>query len=201
MTLARSSSVKEQLFDNILVTNTPTEHIDYPFTLTVDYLGDVSNVEILPSSVNPRAKANLKLTSPDGSVSEYAMIFDLNRYVATIDTPDLGKYHIEIIYTYGNHSFTSDTYFTMSYSEEYNSFAAYDIVNIYDFMRGVGQISSDGRLNLENNKNEVDTYEVSFSMPLLIFAAVLFVADVVIRKFRLKDIKGLFASNKKGGAK
>ena len=196
-----SSSVKEQLFDNILVTNTPTEHIDYPFTLTVDYLGDVSNVEILPSSVNPRAKANLKLTSPDGSVSEYAMIFDLNRYVATIDTPDLGKYHIEIIYTYGNHSFTSDTYFTMSYSEEYNSFAAYDIVNIYDFMRGVGQISSDGRLNLENNKNEVDTYEVSFSMPLLIFAAVLFVADVIIRKFRLKDIKGLFASNKKGGAK
>lgn len=196
-----SSSVKEQLFDNILVTNTPTEHIDYPFTLTVDYLGDVSNVEILPSSVNPRAKANLKLTSPDGSVSEYAMIFDLNRYVETIDTPDLGKYHIEIIYTYGNHSFTSDTYFTMSYSEEYNSFAAYDIVNIYDFMRGVGQISSDGRLNLENNKNEVDTYEVSFSMPLLIFAAVLFVADVIIRKFRLKDIKGLFASNKKGGAK
>ena len=196
-----SSSATERLFANILVTNTPAEQVDYPFTLTVDYLGDVSNIEIIPSSVNPRAKASLKLIAPDGTLTEHAMIFDLNRYIATIDTPDLGKYHIEITYTYGNHSFTSNTYFTLSYSDEYDAFAAYDIVNIYDFMRGVGQISEDGRLNLENNKNEVDTYEVSFSIPLLILAAVLFVVDVVVRKFKIKDIKGLFAGKKKGGAK
>ncbi len=196
-----SNSAKEQLFNNILVTNTPTEHVNYPFTITMDYMGDASNIEIIPSSVNPRAKATLTLISPDGSISEHPMVFDLNRYYATVDTPDLGKYNIEITYTYGNHSFTSDTYFTLAYSEEYNSFATYDIVNIYDFMRGVGQISADGRLDLENDKNNVDTYEVSFSIPLLIVVAVLFVIDVVVRKFRIKDIKGLFTRSKKGVAK
>lgn len=196
-----SDTVKEQLFGNILVTNTPTEHINYPFTITVDYKGDASNIEIIPSSVNPKAKASIKITCPDGSVTEQSMIFDLNRYFAAFDTVDVGKYHIEITYTYGNHSFTSDTYFTIAYSEEYDSFTAYDIVNIYDFMRGVGQISEDGRINLENDKSEIDTYEVSFSIPLLILAVVLFVVDVVVRKFKLKDIKGLFTKTKKGAIK
>ena len=143
----------------------------------------------------------LKLTSPDGSVVEQQMIFDLNRYYANVKTEDLGKYHIEITYTYGNHSFTSDTYFTCSYGEEYDSFAAYDIVNIYDFMRGVGQISEDGRLDLSNDKSEIDTYELSFRLPLLIVAVALFVIDVIVRKFRWKDIQGLFAKTKKEGAK
>ncbi len=196
-----SSTAKEQLFRNILVTNTPTEHVNYPFTITVNYEGEVSDIEIIPSSVNPRAKASIRLTSPDGSVSEQSMIFDLNRYYATLKTEDLGKYHIEVTYTYGNHSFTSDTYFTVSYSEEYDAFTAYDIVNIYDFMRGVGQISDDGNINLENDRSEIDTYEVSFSIPLLILAAILFVVDVVVRKFKLKDIKGLFTKTKKGATK
>ena len=196
-----TNSVKEVLFGNILVTNTPYEHVNYPFNITVDYKGDSSNIEIIPSSVNPKAKASIKLTLPDGTVSEEQMVFDLNRYYAIIDTPVVGKYHIEITYTYGNHSFTSDTYFTLAFSEEYNAFAAYDIVSIYDFMRGVGQISEDGKLNLENDKSEIDTYEISFSIPLLILAAVLFVVDVVVRKFKLKDIKGLFAKSKKGEAK
>ena len=195
-----SNAVKEQLFDNILVTNTPTEYVNYPFNITVDYMGDTSGIEIIPSSVNPRAKATVKVTLPDGSVVEEAMIFNLNRYYTEVSTPDLGKYHVEITYTYGTHSFTSSTYFTIAYSEEYNAFAAYDIVSIYDFMRGVGQISSDGNLDLENDKSEVDTYEVSFRIPLLIVAAVLFVVDVVVRKFKIKDIKGLFVK-KKGEAK
>ena len=87
----------------------------------------------------------------------------------------------------------------MPYNAEYNAFAAYDIVNVYDFMSGVGQVSTDGRLNLENDKSAVDTYELSFSLPLLILAVVLFVADVIIRKFKWKDILGLFRKNAKEG--
>ncbi|MBQ8414364.1 MAG: VWA domain-containing protein [Clostridia bacterium] len=195
-----SDSVKRSLFDNILSTNTPKEYINYPFNVFVDYKGDASSIEIIPSSVNPKAKASIKLTGPDGSVQEGEMKFDLNRYFASFATPEEGRYHVEITYTYGNHSFTSDTYFTLPYSEEYNSFVAYDIVNIYDFMRGVGQISRDGKINLENDKNQVDTYELSFRIPLLIAVAVLFVVDVVVRKFKWKDIKGLFAKKKKEGA-
>ena len=196
-----NDEVKNKLFGNILITNTPPEFIDYPFTMNVDYRGDASEIEIIPSSVNPRAKASIKLISPDGSVVEKAMIFDLNRYYADVDTPEIGKYSIEITYTYGNHSFTSNTYFTLPYSSEYDSFAAYDIVNLYDFMRGVGPVHRDGNINLENNKNEVDTYELSFRVPLLILAVALFVVDVIVRKFKWKDIKGLFTKRKKGGSK
>ena len=192
-----SDSTKTLLFNNILTTNTPTEYINYPFNITVDYRGDSSGIEIIPSSVNPKAKASIKLTAPDGSVVEGEMRFDLNRYYADFDTPIEGRYHVEITYTYGNHSFTSDTYFTLPYSEEYDSFIAYDIVNIYDFMRGVGQVSRDGNINLENDKNEIATYERDFKIPLLIAAAVLFVVDVIVRKFKWKDIQGLFAKKSK----
>ena len=196
-----SNGLKSELFTNILVTNTPKEFVDYPFTLSVDYLGDASDIEIIPSAVNPRAKAHIKITSPTGEVIEKDMTFDLNRYFASVSTSEMGKYRIEITYTYGTHSFTSDTYFTLSYSDEYNAFAAYDIVNIYDFMRGVGRVSEDGNIDLSNRKGEIDTYELSFRAPLLILCAVLFVFDVIIRKFKWKDIKGLFTKTKKEGAK
>ena len=196
-----SQDVKEQFFYNVLVTNTPAEYVYYPFNISIDYQGDASIIEIIPSSVNPRAKANIVLTLPNGSVVERDMTFDLNRYFATVPTESAGKYHIEITYTYGNHSFTSNTYFTCNYSEEYDAFAAYDIVNVHDFMRGAGRIAENGNIDLSNNKNEVDTYELSFRVPLLIAATVLFVLDVIVRKFKWKDIKGLFTKTKKEGAK
>ncbi len=188
---------KTRLFTNILVTNTPPEYMDYPFNISVDFSGDSAKIEIIPSSVNPKAKASIALTLPDGSVVEREMTFMLNRYSAELDTPLFGKYSIDVTYTYGNHSFTSSTYFTTPYSKEYDAFAAYDIVNIYDFMRGVGQISEDGKLDLTNDKSMVDTYELSFRIPLLILAAVLFVIDVVVRKFKWVDIKGLFAKKQR----
>jgi Mg-chelatase subunit ChlD len=192
-----TDSTKAKFFNNVLITNTPGEYINYPFNITVDFRGDASGIEIIPSSVNPKAKASIRLTTPDGDVTEGEMKFDLNRYYADFATPSSGRYHVEITYTYGNHSFTSDTYFTLPYSEEYDAFIAYDIVNIYDFMRGVGQISRDGNINLENNKNEVATYERDFRIPLLILAAALFVVDVVVRKFKWKDIQSLFARKSK----
>ena len=121
------------------------------------------------------------------------MDFSLNRYVATVPTEELGKYQLEIFYSYGKQTFYSSTFFTRNYAEEYDSFAAYDIVDIYGFMRGVGRVVTDGSLSLESNKNELDRYEVSFRAPLFIAAILLFVVDVIIRKFTLKDIKGLFA--------
>ena len=185
--------VKSLLFGNMLVSNTPAEWVDYPFDINIEYSGDQSRIEIIPSSVNPRAKATLTLVSPDGKIVKEAMAFNLNRYFIDIPTAQMGKYYIDITYTYGNHSFSSSSYFTRSYADEYDSFAAYDIVEIYDFLRGSGRIFKDGNIDLTNNKNEIDTYEMSFRVPLLIAAVVLFVVDVVIRKFKWNDLLGLFA--------
>ena len=189
--------VRRDFFVNVLVTNTPAEHVDYPFTMTVDVNGSESTLSITPSSLNPRATASVRIVCPDGSVIEKKLAFDLNKYYTVFDSSEMGRYHVEITYTYGTHSFTSSTYYTVPYGEEYNAFAAYDIVKIYDFMRGIGQISTDGKLNLQNDKSKIDTYEMSFRAPLMILAVVLFVCDVVIRKFKWKDIVGLFRKTEK----
>ncbi len=196
-----SDGLKADFFGNILVTNTPAEHVDYPFTMTIEEKGKISSLSITPSSLNPRATASVAITRPDGTVVRENMVFDLNRYYTTFDASDVGRYTIEITYTYGYHSFPSKTYYTVSYGEEYDAFAPYDIVKIYDFMRGVGQISTNGELNLQNDKSQIDTYELSFRVPLLILAVVLFVCDVVIRKFKWKDILSLFKKSTKEGAK
>ena len=188
--------LRSTLFGNMLITNTPDEHVDYPFTMTVDSNGGDSALSITPSSINPRATASVRITTPLGRVIEEKMVFDLNKYSVSFDSSVSGRYHIQITYTYGNHSFTSSTYYTVPYGAEYDAFAAYDIVKVYDFMRGVGRISTDGELNMENDKSKIDTYELSFRAPLLILAVVLFVADVIVRKFKWGDIVSLFRKKK-----
>ena len=42
----------------------------------------------------------------------------------------------------------------------------------------------DGNVDLSIDRTEVDTYELSFELPLLILAVALFVFDVFIRKFK-----------------
>ena len=197
-----SDEIKAKFFGNVLSTNTPAERIDYPYELTFEHLGSSSTVEISPTYLNPRAKAKIKITTPEGEVTERQLVFDLNKYYTAFDTPTTGRYHIEITYTYGNHTFVSNTYYNVPYGPEYDSFAVYDVASIHDFMRGLGQISTDGVLNLENDKADVATYEMNFRVPLLILAVSLFVIDVFVRKFKWKDIKGFFSKKaKKKGAK
>ena len=183
-----SNSVKNKLFENILISNTPSERIDYPYVVNFEYGGSYSTIEMLPSYLNPRAKARIKVTSPSGKIYEEELLFNLNRYFTSFETSELGRYHIEItyIYTYGNYSFDSDLYFNVPYYNEYNAFAAYDPGNIHDFLLGAGGIYTDGNVDLENDKTEVATYEISFRLPLLILAVSLFVFDVFIRKFKWK---------------
>ncbi len=190
-------SLKGRFFKNLLETNTPRERQDYPFELRLEHFGDRSTVEISPTYLNPRAKAKVKITAPDGSVTEQQPVFDLNEYRTTFDTAKVGRYHIEITYSYGNHTFAASTYYTIAYDAEYDAFAAYDVASVYDFMRGLGEVSTDGNINLANDEGDVATYERDFKAPLLIFAVAVFVVDVFIRKFGWKDIKGFFRRSSK----
>ena len=177
-------------FSNILTENTPERRVDYPFDLTVTYGGDNTSIEVLPSHLNPRATAFLRVTSPDGSVLERQLAFDLNRYFTTVETPLTGRYRVEIVYSYGTHTFSASDYFDVSYYPEYDAFTVFDITAVHDFMRNAGGVYTDGEIDLSPDKREIATYEYSFRIPLLIFAVVLFVIDVFIRKTRWKDIKG-----------
>ena len=53
-------------------------------------------------------------------------------------------------------------------------------------MRGNGEVLVDQIPNMENDKNEVTTYRVSFVIPLLSAAVILFVIDVFVRKLKIK---------------
>ena len=198
---AWSAAEKEKLFGNILDTNTPEERIDRPFDLNVTYGGDVSVIELLPSHVNPRAKAQYQLIYGGAVVDSGSMTFDRNRYYAEIETASLGKYDVRVSYSYGTHSFTASTSFNVSYYPEYDAFTAYDIASLYNMMRSVGSVWRDGNVDLELDKNEVATYEYSFAAPLLILAAALLVVDIFIRKTPLKDIIHFFGKLKRKGAK
>ena len=190
----------KQFFENVLITNTPEERVDYPYDVVVTYGGDSSVVEILPSYLNPRAAASIKITSPSGRVTEKKLTFDLNRYFTSFKTAEIGKYSIEIKYSYGNHYFSSKTYFDVSYYPEYNAFAVFDVSTVHDFMRNRGSVYTDGNVDLTLDMNTVATYEYSLRIPLLIAAVVLFVIDVFIRKTRWRDIKNFFRKKSKGGA-
>ena len=195
-----NTDTKTNFFGNVLTSNTPPERIHYPYNLNFTYEGNYSTLEIVPSYLNPLAKATVVVTDPSGVEYKETLAFDLNRYLTTFETPKTGSYHIQITYAYGTHSFASEVYYNVAYQPEYDAFAVYDVSNLHDFMRGSGEISTDGKLDLTNDRNDVSTYELNFRMPLLITAVVLVLVDIFIRKTRWADIKRWF-QKKKGGKK
>lgn len=186
------TDTKTKFFGNVLTSNTPPERIHYPYNLNFTYEGNYSTLEIVPSYLNPLAKATVVVTDPSGAEYKETLAFDLNRYLTTFETPKTGRYHIKITYAYGTHSFVSEVYYNVAYQPEYDAFAVYDVSNLHDFMRGSGEISTDGKLDLTNDRNDVSTYELNFRMPLLIAAVALLVVDIFIRKTRWADIKRWF---------
>ncbi|MBR2622617.1 MAG: VWA domain-containing protein [Clostridia bacterium] len=195
-----NTDTKTNFFGNVLTSNTPPERIHYPYNLNFTYEGNYSTLEIVPSYLNPLAKATVVVTDPSGAEYKETLAFDLNRYLTTFETPKTGRYHIQITYAYGTHRFVSEVYYNVAYQPEYDAFAVYDVSNLHDFMRGSGEISTDGKLDLTNDRNDVSTYELNFRMPLLITAVVLVLVDIFIRKTRWADIKRWF-QKKKGGKK
>ena len=53
-------------------------------------------------------------------------------------------------------------------------------------MRDNGEVAVDGLPNMENDPDSLTTYKVSYVIPLLLAAIVIFVADVFVRKLRIK---------------
>ncbi|MBQ8583625.1 MAG: VWA domain-containing protein [Clostridia bacterium] len=187
---------------NVLTENIPDERIAYPYTVTTEFDGTYSYVEIIPTTLNPKATMILKVTSPTGAVSEYTLTFDSEKYSHRYRADGIGKYVIEITYSYGERSYTSELVHNVSYSPEYDSFASFDPSELHAAIRNRGTVN-EGRLpSLENDEREVATYEMYFTVPLMILSAVLYIVDIIIRKLKWSDIVSFFGKKRaKGGAK
>ena len=193
----------EKVLGRLIGINTPNEKVDFPYNMNVDFDGINSTIEIIPAILNPYASVSAEIKKPDGTIitvsSDDEFLFDSERYSYKFATPDLGKYEIKIIYSYGEKSFESNTNFNISYSPEYDSFAIFSPSTLHAAIRNRGTVNEGEVPKLVNNDKETKTYVVRFAIPFLIIAVSLFVIDIMVRKLKWNDIKGLFKWTKKQG--
>ena len=181
-----SADERERLLENIFVGNTPSQRIDRPFTVNLERTDYDAYIEIVPSILDYTATVQLRITNPNGKTVKRALNFDSKKYSYSMLTQYAGTYRIEIIYSYEGHEFIHTESFEIPFLPEYDAFAVFDRFKLYEFMRDNGTVTVDGIPSLENNKEDITTYRVSYVIPLLIFAVALFVADVLIRKLKFK---------------
>ena len=175
----------------MLDANTPAERIDYPYTLHVDYDGAAVRVEMIPATLDPYAVVHMCLTAPDGTHTEVQPLFDSQCYAHEFTALGVGKYRVQITYASGQSSFESESVFNISYSPEYDAFVTFDAAELHNAVRDRGTVSEGSVPTLQNDPDRLATYSVYFTVPLLIAAAVLYVADVIVRKITKNDIKSL----------
>ena len=177
-----SAEQKSQFIDNMFTTNTPKTRMEEPYSVKIERNEREAYIEIVPSILNPEAKATLKITLPNGRVETKELAFDSQKYFYTRETIGVGTYNIQITYEYEDKKFVSYESFNIAYLAEYNSFTTCDTSKIYEFMRGKGTITEGDIPNLENDKSEISTYQMSYRIPLMIAAVVIFLVDIVVRK-------------------
>ncbi len=186
---------------NIKTTNIPKTRIDCPYTTETHFDGKHLHVDILPAVLNPDATMTVKLTLPDGSVSEKKLTFDSYRYFHKFEVDAPGKYRIDITYDWITKSYTSSSVFHISYSPEYDMFQTYSPAALHAFMRNNGTVTETGNVKLQIDESRMDTYVLHFTVPFLALAAALYVIDTVIRKLKWADIKSFFKKRRKGAIK
>lgn len=184
-----SDQERTRFVTNMLISNTPDERVDHPFTVTVEQNDYDAYVEITPGILNPKARADIVITLPNGKTISKTLDFDSRKYSYTFDTGKVGTYTVKVTYSYDDKVFSSTESFEIPYLPEYDAFAGFSKANIYEFMRGNGSIVEDEIPNLENERSEITTYNMSYRIPLLIAAIALFLLDVLIRKIKLSKKK------------
>jgi hypothetical protein len=186
------SAAGQTFLQNVLDVNIPEQKIDYPYSLDVKYDGIYSNIEIIPAVLNPYATVEVTITHPDGTSMTEKLTFDASRYFYRFETPALGRYAISVTYSAPSGTFTSTSDFYISYSPEYDSFANFDASTLHAAIRHRGTVSEGEIPDLSKTDARVATYRLTFTVPFMIAAVALYVLDIIIRKMKWSDVKGLF---------
>ncbi len=177
---------------NITTTNTPEEKNDYPYTVELDFDGKNIHIEIVPIVVNPDAVMNVKVTRPDGSELTEKLVFDSYRYFYKLETNAVGKYNIDISYDFATKSYGSTAVYSISYSPEYDRFAAFSPAVLYAAARDNATVTDGANAELKIDPLKLETYVIKFTVPFLALAAALYVADTVMRILRWADVVSFF---------
>ena len=179
-------------FENVLDTMIPQQRVDYPYTMTVSYDGVDSFVEIVPATIRPLATMQVCVTMPDGTQVEQKLNFDRTRYYYSFETPMVGKYEVQITYSFGDKQYPASAVFYLARSPEYDAFAMCSAATLNAALRNRGDVYEDDSLVIRHNQDEISTYTMDFTIPLLVAAVVMYVVDIIIRKLKWIDIVSLF---------
>ena len=179
-------------FANVFATNVPASKTDKPYLTEISSEGSFAKINITPLNLYAETTASVEVTSPDGETQTYELLPDSSGLYAYFAAPADGKYGIKINYLSDGAHYDAETSYSVSYCAEYDMFAGFDASELYKTVGGNGTVSEDGNLKIENDIRDVDTYKYSLTVILLAVAAVLFIADVVVRKLKWNDIKNLF---------
>lgn len=167
-----------------------THFTDLNYTSTVRITSNLAETDTVLATV----------TNPNGITSNIVLAKQSNSTVGGSFKTDIpGIYKLEIKKLNGQGTVISETvsYTTFSYSDEYDGF--FDIESNFTMMRRISEIgngdvlyTSDGMFSVE-----AQTFTQTFdpTIPFLIIALVLFLLDIVARKFKFKWPHEFFRKN------
>lgn len=191
-----SGSTGNAFFENLFELSIPEEKHDVPYSVNVIKEGKITRIEAQPTSPRIDATATIEITLPNGETSSRNMSFNGSAYSFEFSTADVGKYDVNIIYNY-NEEYVGNKTLYVCYLDEYDAFSVFEPSSLHRAIDGRGTVSEDGALKIENDESEVGKYVIEFTVPLLIVAVVLYVADIVVRKLKWDDIRSFFGFGKK----
>ncbi|MDE6690661.1 MAG: VWA domain-containing protein [Clostridia bacterium] len=179
-------------FGNVKDTLMPAEKVDYPFVLQTDIDAKTVRITVTPAELHPRATAKITVTAPDGEITEEPLVFNSTGYNYSLKASQIGKYAVSVAYTYGGTEYVADTAINISYEPEYDLFNVFEASVLYKMVGSNGTVSENGKLEIVSDPTDVATFTIKLAVPLLAVTAVLYVADIAIRKLKWKDIVSLF---------
>ncbi len=179
---------------NIPEATLPDERNVTPFLLEVEGAGNSTTVNVLTSKSLPDSTDfTVTLTDPEGMVTTQSLALRSGNYFSVFATDAPGTYSVRIEYKNGDVEYSANTEFSVSYYAEYDSFASCNRALLYRLLTENGTIFDPAEIGtLENNDSEYTTYLFRFTVILLALCAALFVADIIIRQLRWKDVTSFF---------
>ena len=184
-----------QFLSNIPDTCLPDERITTPFLIEVEGSGSATTINVqTPVTMIGGSSFTAALTNPDGFITERALNYASGLYFATFQTDAPGTYSLHLIYERRGVKHETDFEFAIAYCAEYDSFTSYSVSYLYRLKSENGKILDlDNIKTLENSDSEYTSYTFSFTLPLMIAVAALFVIDIIIRQLRWQDVKSFFS--------
>ncbi len=85
--------------------------------------------------------------------------------------------------------------FSISYSPEHDAFANFDPSTLHAAIRHRGTVVEGDVPDISGDGENVATYRMTFAVPFMITAVILYVIDIIIRKLKWSDIKTFFKRN------